>query len=49
MRYVAEDNIEICASEPSKSIMAMAGAHFKRWDKERHVFVSNIREQYPDD
>ncbi|KAF2835949.1 YccV-like-domain-containing protein [Patellaria atrata CBS 101060] len=49
VRYVAEENIELIDQEPSKSLMAIAGRQFKRWDKDRKVFVSNIRDEYPDD
>jgi len=30
-------------------LMALAGRHFKRWDKHSRSFVSNIRDEYPDD
>jgi len=51
VRYVAEENIEPVAAdtEPSEAIMRLAGRHFKRWDNESHVFVSNVRDEYPDD
>jgi F-box protein 21 len=51
VRYVAEENIEPVApdTEPSEAILRLAGRHFKRWDGERHLFVSNVRDEYPDD
>jgi F-box protein 21 len=51
VRYVAEENIEPVSpdTEPSEAITRLAGRHFKRWDKESHLFVSNMRDEYPDD
>ncbi|TAQ84599.1 hypothetical protein B7494_g7082 [Chlorociboria aeruginascens] len=49
MRYVAEENLEIIKPEVPISLMSLAGRYFKRWDWERHMFVSNIRDEYPDD
>ncbi|KAK4611964.1 F-box only protein 21 [Fulvia fulva] len=49
VRYVAAENIEVVEEEPSQSLMKMAGKYFKRWDGERKVFVSNVRDEYPDD
>ena len=49
VRYVAEENIEIVYHEVPHSLMGPAGRHFKRWDKTLHCFVSNIRDEYPDD
>jgi len=49
-RYVAEDNIQIIKPvTPPPVILAAAGQWFKRWDSENGVFVSNIRDEYPDD
>ena len=48
VRYVAEDNIEII-HEAGPELMALAGQHFKRWDKASRNFVSNIKDEYPDD
>lgn len=48
IRYVAEENIEIIEPEVPVSLMSLAGKYFKRWDKENHVFVSNIQDEYPD-
>ena len=52
VRYVAEENIEPIApsvAELPESLMAIAGKHFKRWDEESRMFVSNIRDEYPED
>ncbi|GKZ88864.1 hypothetical protein AnigIFM59636_009998 [Aspergillus niger] len=52
VRYVAEENIEPMdpeLSELSSSLVAVAGKHFKRWDEETRTFVSNIRDEYPED
>ena len=49
IRYVAEENIEIVEPNMPISLLSLAGRFFKRWDKENHVFVSNIRDEYPDD
>ena len=35
--------------DPGQDLMALAGQHFKRWDKTNGFFVSNIRDEYPDD
>lgn len=48
VRYVAEDNIEII-HEAGPELMALAGKHFKRWDEASRTFVSNIKDEYPDD
>ena len=49
MRYVAEENIEIMSQEVDSKLMALAGQHFKRWDRSAMKFVSNIKDEYPDD
>lgn len=52
VRYVAEENIEpvsLSVAEVPEMLMAIAGKHFKRWDEETRTFVSNIRDEYPDD
>lgn len=49
IRYVAEENIEIIEPEMPVSLMGVAGRFFKRWDREKRVFVSNIRDEYPED
>ncbi|KAG9229742.1 Hemimethylated DNA-binding protein YccV like-domain-containing protein [Amylocarpus encephaloides] len=50
IRYVAQENIEelshLDAGEP---LMSIAGRYFKRWDDQKYVFVSNIRDEYPCD
>lgn len=49
IRYVAQENVEIIEPEIPTSLMGLAGRYFKRWDKEMHRFVSNIRDEYPED
>ena len=50
VRYVAEENVEIENTEdPSPRLLAKAGRYFKRWDKGSRRFVSNIKDEYPDD
>ncbi|KAK8074117.1 hypothetical protein PG994_005016 [Apiospora phragmitis] len=49
-RYVAQENILKLTREPTGDIITkIAGRYFKRWDTEGHVFVSNLKEEYPDD
>ncbi|KAG9567579.1 YccV-like-domain-containing protein, partial [Aureobasidium melanogenum] len=49
LRYVAEENIMVLEEEPSTNLLKLAGRYFKRWDQENKVFVSNIKDEYPDD
>ncbi|KAE8308693.1 Hemimethylated DNA-binding protein YccV like-domain-containing protein [Aspergillus transmontanensis] len=52
VRYVAEENIELLTpniTELPTTLTAIAGRHFKRWDEETRTFVSNIKDEYPDD
>lgn len=49
VRYVAEENIADTNIDAGSSLMALAGRHFKRWDAASKTFVSNIRDEYPDD
>ena len=49
IRYVAEENIQLVHQNPINSLMDIAGQHFKRWDDKTESFVSNIRDEYPDD
>jgi F-box protein 21 len=49
VRYVAEENIDRLFELPCASLMQLAGRYFKRWDEESRGFVSNIRDEYPDD
>jgi F-box protein 21 len=51
VRYVAEENIEPVSNdtEPSEAMMRLAGRHFKRWNNDARLFVSNVRDEYPDD
>ena len=48
-RYVAEENIERLYWQPCESLMQQAGRYFKRWDREKKVFISNIADEYPED
>ncbi|KAJ4291147.1 hypothetical protein N0V90_010345 [Kalmusia sp. IMI 367209] len=50
VRYVAEENISPCepGTEPSEALLKLAGRHFKRWDDKEGIFVSNVRDEYPD-
>ncbi|KAI9717423.1 MAG: hypothetical protein M1812_004775 [Candelaria pacifica] len=49
IRYVAEENIEVVTPEVPRGLMDVAGRYFKRWDRSSSTFVSNIRDEYPDD
>ncbi|KAL8683069.1 MAG: hypothetical protein Q9186_000979 [Xanthomendoza sp. 1 TL-2023] len=49
VRYVAEENIDDGLVHVGVNLMSLAGQHFKRWDKTSKAFVSNIRDEYPDD
>ena len=51
-RYVAEENVELLEVVEQSDVDAfpiMAGKFFKRWDKEKNIFVSNVKDEYPDD
>jgi F-box protein 21 len=48
-RYVAEENIAVTDANPSESLLQLAGRFFKRYDTRTRKFVSNIKEEYPDD
>jgi F-box protein 21 len=48
-RYVAEENIAVTNAHPSEALMQLAGRYFKRYDGQAKKFVSNIKEEYPDD
>lgn len=53
MRYVAQENIDPLLTEGdggvSDGFPLEIGKWFKRWDREAGVFVSNVRDEYPDD
>ncbi|KAJ6009787.1 hypothetical protein N7522_004803 [Penicillium canescens] len=52
VRYVAEENIELIKphlTELPQSLIAIAGKHFKRWDERGRIFISNMKDEYPDD
>lgn len=46
---MAEENITILSDQPSENLTDLAGRYFKRWDDEQKTFVSNMRDEYPDD
>ncbi|KAE9984302.1 hypothetical protein EG327_005063 [Venturia inaequalis] len=48
-RYVAQQNITPVNDEPSEALRQLAGRYFKRWDRVTKRFVSNIKDEYPDD
>ena len=51
-RYVAEENVEVLDVVQQSDVDAfpiMVGKFFKRWDGERNVFVSNVKDEYPED
>lgn len=48
-RHVDQENVVLEDREPSDALMSLAGRYFKRWDAERKVFISNVRDEYPDD
>lgn len=49
VRYVAEENIVDVSIAAGANLMSLAGRHFKRYDEESKVFVSNLKDEYPDD
>lgn len=49
VRYVAEENIDSTPVPVGTNLMSLAGRHFKRWDNVSEFFVSNIRDEYPND
>ncbi|KAF1988175.1 F-box domain protein [Aulographum hederae CBS 113979] len=53
VRYVAEENILPVMERPTGELMEIAGKYFRRWDDKEGAgggrFVSNLREEYPDD
>lgn len=47
---MAEENIEVTtAGDINPALMGIAGQHFKRFDNLSKTFISNIRDEYPDD
>jgi len=48
-RYVAEENIKIEEGDVPFGLLTTAGRYFKRWDQTSRTFVSNVRDEYPDD
>ncbi|KAF2667052.1 hypothetical protein BT63DRAFT_416123 [Microthyrium microscopicum] len=50
-RYVAQENMRMFhgTESPGEALMRLAGRYFLRWDEENRAFVSNLKEEYPDD
>ncbi len=50
-QVISQANVEPVTdpAEVPKELMFLAGRHFKRFDRETCMFVSNLREFYPDD
>ena len=48
-RYVAQENIELLDGRPPQALLRLGGRFFKRWDDGEERFLSNIRDEYPDD
>lgn len=46
---MAEENISVLHDEPPESLNDLAGRYFKRWDGQDKAYVSNIRDEYPED
>lgn len=49
VRYVAEENIVVSQTDPVESLRKLAGKYFKRYSRAERMFISNIRDEYPDD
>lgn len=49
VRYVAEENIVDISIDAGVNLMSLAGRHFKRYDQGSKIFVSNLKDEYPDD
>ncbi|KAL8849466.1 MAG: hypothetical protein Q9221_005548 [Calogaya cf. arnoldii] len=49
VRYVAQENIDDSPMDVGTSLMSLAGRHFKRWDDTSKKFISNIKDEYPND
>lgn len=52
-RYVAQENIGPIVNsrfmQPPTRLMKLAGEYFLRWDDQQHMFISNLKKEYPDD
>ena len=48
---MADENIEVIQidNDEADKFSSEVGRYFKRWDEEKKVFVSNMKQQYPDD
>ncbi|KAL8755399.1 MAG: hypothetical protein Q9184_004811, partial [Pyrenodesmia sp. 2 TL-2023] len=49
VRYVAEENIVDVGIDAGVKLMSLAGRHFKRWERVSRTFISNIKDEYPND
>jgi F-box protein 21 len=49
VRYLAESNMSPIFPDYPEGIFDLAGRYFRRWDRETKTFLSNIRDEYPDD
>lgn len=52
VRYVAEENIKIITPSFEALPLALinnAGKYFRRWDEDSRTFISNVRDEYPND
>lgn len=48
--HLAEPSVELIRPKsPGVDLLLAAGAYMKRFDPETGAFVSNIKEEYPDD
>lgn len=41
--------LEVVEQSDVDAFPIMVGKFFKRWDGERNIFVSNVRDEYPED
>jgi F-box protein 21 len=51
VHYVAAENVLAAGKDmvPTQPMLRIAGRYFKRWDEGMHAFVSNVRDEYPED
>ena len=47
---MAEENICLrYPDEPRPELMKLAGRFFRRWDRSTKIFISNMKDEYPED
>jgi hypothetical protein len=48
---VRQENVEIVTdpTEVDEALLFAAGRYFKRFDRDSCTFISNVKEQFPDD